>query len=173
MAGFWTTSKSAYFGLVRSSSVCGIGSPADSNHSLSALMLTKPKSTGSSRDSGSSLRSSGISASSGDVRDEDIGVERPAQEGVVHTEEEVGEGRILAEDDFVQRFAGVAQGEDAKFDVVLRLKGGDDVLADAEGVVGCQGKRAFPPASAGPVATGWQADSRIADRAVQAGIIVS
>ena len=44
----------------------------------------------------------------GCIRREDVAGERPAQERIVYAEEDVREGSALAEDDLVQRGAGVA-----------------------------------------------------------------
>jgi hypothetical protein len=66
---------------------------------------------------------------------EDAGVQRPAEQGVIHPVEDVGQRVIFAEDRLVEHHARVAGFENLDLGVVLRLEGGDDLLADVEAVV--------------------------------------
>ncbi len=74
----------------------------------------------------------------------DVGLDGPAEEGVVHPEEDVGQGVLLAEDGFVQRRASVPRLEELDLGVVGLLENGNHLLADLKAVVRHDGQGTWP-----------------------------
>jgi len=75
------------------------------------------------------------------VRHEGIRSQGPAEKGIVHPEKEISQRCVPAQNDLVEGFAGVTQGENLHAGIIFRLEVAEHLFADGKGVMRGQRQR--------------------------------